>query len=297
MVEYRIRDRGRELGSFTMEQLESMLDDHQIGMMAEVYDGRQWITVAELIENLEEEQRREREQLVLQQEAAAKRQEEARLREEEAQRRRQTELEMERTRTRQEEQRQQTELDMEAQRTRQMEVELEREAQNFTSRSAVKHHHSKQSGNFNLNTLVKPGSITTFGILHLILGGLDLICSPVVMLEDDPMSPSNIFWLLSSLFVGIWLICLGIGLLRIKRWAQSGSVYCSWYQIIYVIINVIIVPWGDISAIYVNAATEEQVGFAVVALGVTCISLIYPVLTIVFINGRNVIDYFEEKGE
>ncbi len=109
MVEYRIRDRGRELGSFTMEQLESMLDDHQIGMMAEVYDGRQWITVAELIENLEEEQRREREQLVLQQEAATKRQEEARLREEEAQTRRQAELEME------------------AEHTRQMELKMERE--------------------------------------------------------------------------------------------------------------------------------------------------------------------------
>ena len=91
MVEYRIRNRGRELGSFTMEQLESMLDDHQIGMMAEVYDGKQWITVADMVENVEEERRREREQLVLQQEAAAKRQEEARLREEEAQRRRQTE--------------------------------------------------------------------------------------------------------------------------------------------------------------------------------------------------------------
>ena len=118
------------------------------------------------------------------------------------------------------------------------------------------------------------------------------------MLEDDPTSPRNIFSLLSSLFIGIWLICLGIGLLRIKRWAQSGSIYCSWCQIIYVIIYyVIIVPWGDISAIYVNAVTEEQVGFVVVALGVTCISLMYPVLTIVFINGRNVIDYFEEMGE
>ena len=100
-MEYRLRDRGRDLGSFTMEQLESKLDDHQIGMMAEVYDGGQWITVAELIENLEEEQRGEREQLVLQQEAAAKRQEETRLKAEEAQRRDQAKLEMEAERTRQ----------------------------------------------------------------------------------------------------------------------------------------------------------------------------------------------------
>ena len=39
-MEYTIRDRGRELGSFTMDQIESKLDDHQIGMMAEAYDGK-----------------------------------------------------------------------------------------------------------------------------------------------------------------------------------------------------------------------------------------------------------------
>ena len=272
-MDYLVRDQGCEIGSFSLEQIEAKLDDHQIGMMAEVYHDKQWITVADMVENVEEERRREREQLVLQQKAAAERQEE-------------------------EQRNREMELEIEKQRTRQMEVELEREAQNFTRRSAEKHHHSKQSGNFNSNTLVKPGSITTFGLLHLIVGGLDLVCSPFAMLEDDPTSPRNIFWLLSSLFVGIWLICLGIGLLRIKRWAQSGSIYCSWCQIINVIIYyIIIVPWEDILAIYVNAATEEQVGFVVVALGVTCISLMYPVLTIVFINGRNVIDYFEEMGK
>ena len=108
-MEYTIRDRGREIGSFSLEQIEAKLDDHQIGMMAEVYDGGQWITVAELIENLEEEQRGEREQLVLQQEASAKRQEEARLKAEEAQRRDQAKLEME------------------AERTRQMEIKMQRE--------------------------------------------------------------------------------------------------------------------------------------------------------------------------
>ena len=109
-MDYLVRDQGCEIGSFSLEQIEAKLDDHQIGMMAEVYDGKQWITVADMLENVEEERRREAEQLLLQQKAAAKRQEE-------------------------EQRNREMELEIEKQRTRQMEVELEREApirQHFT---------------------------------------------------------------------------------------------------------------------------------------------------------------------
>ena len=75
-MDYLVRDQGFEIGSFSLEQIEAKLDDHQIGMMAEVYDGKQWVTVADMLENVEEERRRETEQLVLQQIAAVKRQEE-----------------------------------------------------------------------------------------------------------------------------------------------------------------------------------------------------------------------------
>ena len=102
-MEYTIRDRGRELGSFTMEQIEAKLDDHQIGMMAEVYDGGQWITVAELIENLEQEHEQSAKRLTLQQEATAKRNEE-------------------------EKQKRLLELEIQKERTRQMEVEQKRES-------------------------------------------------------------------------------------------------------------------------------------------------------------------------
>ena len=101
-MSYLVRDQGREIGSFSLKQIETMLDDHEIGMMAEVYDGNQWTTVADLIENAEEEQRRESEQLILQRK-------EAEVRSAEERRRRETELEIEK------------------QRTRQMEVELEKE--------------------------------------------------------------------------------------------------------------------------------------------------------------------------
>ena len=93
-MSYIVRDQGREIGSVSLDQIEAMLDNHEIGMMAEVYDGNQWITVADLIENTEEERRRETEQLILEQKAASERQAEE-------QRRRETELEIEKQRTRQ----------------------------------------------------------------------------------------------------------------------------------------------------------------------------------------------------
>mgnify|MGYP007063384603 FL=1 len=102
-MEYTIRDRGRELGSFTMEQIEAKLDDHQIGMMAEAYDGDKWITIAELIENLEQEHEQSAKRLTLQQEATAKRNEE-------------------------EKQKRLLELEIQKERTRQMEVEQKRES-------------------------------------------------------------------------------------------------------------------------------------------------------------------------
>ena len=102
-MEYTIRDRGRELGSFTMDQIETKLDDHQIGMMAEVYDGDRWITIAELIENLEQERNQSAKRLTLQQEATAKRNEE-------------------------EQQKRLLELEIQKERTRQMEVEQKRES-------------------------------------------------------------------------------------------------------------------------------------------------------------------------
>jgi hypothetical protein len=113
-MEYTIRDRGREIGSFSLEQIEAKLDDHQIGMMAEVYNGEKWITIAELIEDLEEVDRckaenmeKERnqmsERLALEKEAKAQHHGE-------------------------EQEKRLLELEIQKQRTRQMEVELQREA-------------------------------------------------------------------------------------------------------------------------------------------------------------------------
>jgi len=93
-MEYRLRDQGKDYGSCSIEQIESMLDDHRIGLMAEVYDGGQWITVDELLDRIEHHKLAESE------EAERQRVEHLR-REEQEQRKLEIELELERERTRQ----------------------------------------------------------------------------------------------------------------------------------------------------------------------------------------------------
>jgi len=161
-MEYTIRDRGRELGSFTMDQIETKLDDHQIGMMAEVYDGEKWITIAELIEGLEEVDRHKAEKLeeehnqraerqALQQKATAQRSEE-------------------------EQQKRETELEIQKQRTRQMEVEFERESHLLSNRADLPSQGSVQ--NFTGGSVAgdlephRGSTILVLGILSLILCGI-----------------------------------------------------------------------------------------------------------------------------
>lgn len=93
-MDYPLRDSGRELGSFSLEQLEAKLADHQIGMMAEVYDDGQWITIADLIEKTDEQRRQDDARRATAAKAAA-------IRREEKRKDRELELERERERTRQ----------------------------------------------------------------------------------------------------------------------------------------------------------------------------------------------------
>ena len=161
-MDYLVRDQGCEIGSFSLEQIEAKLDDHQIGMMAEVYDGEKWITIAELIEDLEEEHRcnaenmeKERNQrseiLASEQEAKAQRDEE-------------------------EQQKRMCQLEIEKQRTRQMEVELEREAQLHENRTDLSSQGSAQ--NFTGVTTTanlephRGSTILVLGVLCLLFCGI-----------------------------------------------------------------------------------------------------------------------------
>jgi len=93
-MDYEVRDRGKILGQFSIQEIEHMLDAHKIGMMAEANDGGSWVTLEELMEKIDSEREEHSHQLRLKQDEAEKKASQARQQKE-------LELEIEKQRTQQ----------------------------------------------------------------------------------------------------------------------------------------------------------------------------------------------------
>ena len=145
-MSFQIRDRGKILGQFSIEEIERMLDAHQIGMMAEAYDGGAWVTLEELIEKMDSERIAQENQLRLKQDEEAKKA---------AQARQQKELE----------------LEIEKQRTQQQKIAYEKEEQALAARaytpSALPPH-----GQQVVLEAHRGSTILTLGILSLFMCGI-----------------------------------------------------------------------------------------------------------------------------
>lgn len=143
----------------------------------------------------------------------------------------------------------------------------------------------------------KPTSITVFGVLNCVFGGLGILCTPFSILglfigDLIPMSEMNpidiepgykIFLLVASVLgIGFaaWLLSLGIGLLKFKSWARRGSVIYAWIAIIWGIagvgINMAALSQGWMSS------PEGQLPAMVGGMCGSFVGLIYPVLLLVF---------------
>ena len=88
----------------------------------------------------------------------------------------------------------------------------------------------------------RPASVTVFGILNIVLGGLGMLCMPVGLIAILAMphvgNPAALpkVWLLFSSAIGfvctVLLIAAGIGLLYLKAWARVLCLGYGWFAII-----------------------------------------------------------------
>ena len=82
--------------------------------------------------------------------------------------------------------------------------------------------------------VMRPTSVTVFGILNIVFGGLGLLCMPVALLpiflpaemqQGTQLGPGMKAYLGVTLVIGffcnILLVATGIGLLNLKRWARQ----------------------------------------------------------------------------
>ena len=154
--------------------------------------------------------------------------------------------------------------------------------------------------------IVKPTSVTVFGVLNIVFGGLGLLCTPfnkaivlVSIQKTMGVTAAYIAWNIFATIVGfgfsIWLLILGIGLLMMKRWARRGSVIYASANIVWAFvlmgINIAALSLG-----WVTMPDSQMAGFIGGTCGGVCGGLIYPILLLIFMLTPKVKQAFAAIG-
>lgn len=154
--------------------------------------------------------------------------------------------------------------------------------------------------------IVKPTSVTVFGVLNIVFGFYFLvrivhswyrITAGVFKNPEKIITWSGIpFLLLGVVGVGlaIWLIVLGAGLLKMKRWARRGSVIYAWIQVVFMVIT--------LSSMFISLAIDwlkpPRSGFIALDINnaLALIHWIYMVLLLIFMKAAKVKQAFAAIG-
>jgi hypothetical protein len=150
-----------------------------------------------------------------------------------------------------------------------------------------------------------PTSVKVFGILHCIFGtlGLAIGAASLTQVEQSLATFKSIGlgggmlegWLRFSSYLSpllsLILLILGIGLLLKKPWGRSGSIIYSYVGIALTVIGVIITAISFSSSGAGGGPGLIGALFGSILGGI--ISVIYPILTIVFMRRPNVKEALE----
>jgi len=154
----------------------------------------------------------------------------------------------------------------------------------------------------------KPASIKVFGILHVVFGAFGLICGGFGFLSLLAMQYSGMadqiqsamsaqysegyikFMLFTSsisLFLSIFLLACGVGLLKEKNWGRTWS-------LIYAAIGIILTVVNAIGAVLFSQDGPAAIGAGIGAIIGTAIGLIYPICVLVFLTRPRVVEALKE---
>jgi hypothetical protein len=142
----------------------------------------------------------------------------------------------------------------------------------------------------------KPISVTVFGVLNIALGCYQLIQFYLMFFKMVPTYKGLVtieglpyLLLVSIISVGlpVWLIILGIGLLKMKTWARNGS---CMYARIRIIVTVITMGLS-VASLIINMSAFPMAKLLPVIL-VMLLGLIetfiYPLLILIFMQSAKV---------
>lgn len=160
----------------------------------------------------------------------------------------------------------------------------------------------------------RPSSVLVLGILNLIFGVIGvfgMFGSAAILLGMNPANPMNRIleasdfyrvYLWSSFVLGFFativLIAAGIGLITSKGWARPATIAYAGYAIVMGLIGQIINAVFVVGPLMNSAsagAGPETIGATAGAVGGMiggCFGLIYPIVLLVFMYRKNVVEFF-----
>lgn len=152
----------------------------------------------------------------------------------------------------------------------------------------------------------KPTSVTVFGILNCVFGGMGILCMPCAIYgsmitgevtQIEATVFSTVWGIISfavSFIFSIWELTVGIGLLKFAPWSRRGAVMYSAVIIIWVIfgngLNILALSMGWITM------PEGGIGVQVLGICMGFIGLIYPILLLIFMQTSKVKQAFAAIG-
>ena len=147
----------------------------------------------------------------------------------------------------------------------------------------------------------RPVSTAIFGVLSIMFGVMGLLCSPLgivgifVQPSTGQFAPTGIVlaWLVIGAIIGmvcgVAQIVFGVGLFKLKSWGRLGLLYYGIFAVVWGLLGIPISIWIMSSgSLGIDGSTP---GAAASSMMGTCgglISLIYPILLIIFMTRPNV---------
>jgi len=159
----------------------------------------------------------------------------------------------------------------------------------------------------------RPSSVTTFAVLSIVFGVLVTFCfvpyngytlatEKISDVDEAPptirqMVKSPIFkvWRYVAMpldcLSGVWLLCIGAGMLKLRRWSRwAGLAYCVYGIGLGVLTGLVglaasIPTMHNLSGAGDNEAVRAVTTLVGSALGGCCGAMIYPIALLIFLLG------------